>query len=129
MKTFILVRRDTMEIVSPKKFDSFDNARIERHRMEIANPDVIIDIFVKTGFQAGDKVKFNEETKKKFRTWLKRKDNCGRRRFCEALKQFDLDGYFTVIGMGDSITGDPMSVILEEMPDWYFHSNEFVRGE
>lgn len=44
MKTFILVRRDTMEIVSPKKFDSFDDARIERHKMEIANPDVIIDI-------------------------------------------------------------------------------------
>ena len=74
MKTFILVRRDTNEIVSSKKFDSFDDARIERHKMEIANPDVIIDIFVKTGFQVGDKVKFNEETKKKFRTWLKTKD-------------------------------------------------------
>lgn len=44
MKTFILVRRDTMEIVSSKKFDSFDDARIERHKMEIANPNVIIDI-------------------------------------------------------------------------------------
>ena len=44
METFILVKRDTIEIVSPKKFDSFDDARIERHKMEIANPDVIIDI-------------------------------------------------------------------------------------
>ena len=128
MKTFILVRRDTMEIVSSKKFDSFDDARIERHKMEIANPNVIIDIFVDTGFQVGDKVKFNEETKKKFQTWLKRKDNCGRIQFCEVLKQFDLDGYFTVIGIGDGI-GNGMRIILEEMPDWYFHSNEFVRDE
>ena len=44
MKTFILIRRDTKEIASSKKFDSFDDARIERHKMEIANPDVIIDI-------------------------------------------------------------------------------------
>lgn len=129
MKTFILVRRDTNEIVSSKKFDSFDDARIERHKMEIANPDVIIDIFVKTGFQVGDKVKFNEETKKKFRTWLKRKDNYGRGRFCEELKQFDLDGYFTVIGMDDEIIDDPMRVKLKEMPDWYFNLNEFVREE
>lgn len=129
MKKFILVRRDTMEIVSSEKFDSFDDARIERHKMEIANPNVIIDIFVNTGFQVGDKVKFNEETKKKFRTWLERKDNCGRKQFCEVLKQFDLDGYFTVIDMGDKIIDDPMRVVLEEMPDWYFNSNEFVRGE
>ena len=128
MKTFILVRRDTMEIVSSKKFDSFDDARIERHRMEIANPNVIIDIFVNTSFQVGDKVKLNEETKKKFQTWLKRKDNCGRKQFCEVLKQFDLDGYFTIIGIGDGI-GNDMRIILEEMPDWYFHSNEFVREE
>lgn len=129
MKTFILVRRDTMEIVSSKKFDSFDDARIERHKMEIANPDVIIDIFVNTSFQVGDKVKLNEETKKKFQTWLKRNDNCGRKKFCEVLKQFDLDSYFTVIGIGDEIMDDPNRVILEEMPDWYFHSNEFVREE
>lgn len=128
MKTFILVRRDTMEIVSSKKFDSFDDARIERRKMEIANPNVIIDIFVNTSFQVGDKVKFNEETKKKFQTWLKEKDNCGRIQFCEELKQFDLDGYFTVIGIDDGI-GDDMRIILEEMRGWYFHSNEFVREE
>lgn len=46
MKKFILVRRDTMEIVSPEEFDSFDEARIERHKMEIANPDIIIDIMI-----------------------------------------------------------------------------------
>ena len=128
MKTFILVRRDTLDIVSSNKFDSFDDARIERHKMEIANPNVIIDIFVNTDFQVGDKIKFNEETKKKFRTWLERKDNCGRKQFCEVLKQFDLDGYFTVIGIADGIAND-MRIILEEMPDWYFHSNEFVREE
>ena len=44
MKTFILVRRDTKEIVSSEKFDSLDDARIERHKLEIANPDIIIDI-------------------------------------------------------------------------------------
>lgn len=129
MKTFILVRHDTMEVVSSKKFDSFDDARIERYKMEIANPDVIIDIFVNANFQVGDKVKLNEETKNKFRTWLKKKDNCGRKQFCEVLKQFDLDGYFTVIGIGDGITDDHMRVILKEMPDWYFQSNEFVREE
>lgn len=47
MKTFILVKRDTMEVASPKKFNSFDDARIERHKMEIANTDVIIDIIEK----------------------------------------------------------------------------------
>ncbi len=129
MKTFILVRRDTKEIVSSKKFDSFDDARIERHKMEIANPNVIVDIFINTDFQVGDKVKFNEETKKKFQTWLERKDNCGRKQFCEVLKQFDLDGYFTVIGIADGIGNDSNRVILEEIPDWYFHSNEFVRVE
>ena len=125
MKTFILVRRDTMEIVSSKKFDSFDDARIERHKMEIANPNVIIDIFTNIDFQVGNKVKFNEKTKKKFRTWLKRIDNCGRKKFCEVLKQFDIDGYFTVIAEG--IGNDPMRITLAEMPDWYFHSNDFVR--
>lgn len=129
MKTFILVRLDTMEIVSSKKFDSFDDARIERHKMEIANPDVIIDIFVKSGFQVGDKVKFNEETKKRFQTWLKGKDYFGRKEFCEKLKQFDLDGYFTVIGVGDEIIDSSMSVKLKEMPGWYFISSEFVREE
>jgi len=44
MKKFILIRRGTMEIVSPKRFNSYNDARIERHKMEIANPDVIIDI-------------------------------------------------------------------------------------
>lgn len=77
--------------------------------------------------QIGDKIKFNEETKKKFRTWLKRKDNCGRKRFCEELKQFDLDGYFTVTS--NDIDDDLMRVRLKEMPDWYFHVNEFVREE
>ena len=129
MKTFILVRRDTLEIVSSKKFDSFDDARIERHKMEIANPNVIIDILVDTSFHVGDKVKFNEETKKKFQTWLKGKDNCGRKQFCEMLKQFDVDGYFTVIGIGDGIIDPRERVILEEIPDWYFSSNEFVRGK
>jgi len=46
MKKFILVRRDTMKIVSPEEFDSFDEARIERHKMEIANPGVIVDIMI-----------------------------------------------------------------------------------
>ena len=76
-----------------------------------------------------DKVKFNEETKKKFRIWLKRKDNCGRERFCRELKQFDLDGYFTVIGFGYGIGNDSLRITLEEMPDWYFGSSEFVREE
>lgn len=44
MNKFILVRRDTMERVSNVVYDSFDDARIERHRMEIKNPNVIIDI-------------------------------------------------------------------------------------
>ena len=28
------------------KYDSFDDARIDRHKMEIKNPDVIIDIII-----------------------------------------------------------------------------------
>ena len=48
MKRFVLVRRDTMKVVSSEKFNSFEDARIERHKMEIANPDVIIDILVDT---------------------------------------------------------------------------------
>ena len=73
------------------------------------------------------KVKFNEETKKKFRDWLKKEGNYGRGQFCKELKQFDLDGYFTVIGMGDyiGITCDPMRVKLKEMPTWYFSLDEF----
>ena len=46
MKKFILVRRDNLERVSNVVYDSFDDARIERHRMEIKNPDVIIDIMI-----------------------------------------------------------------------------------
>lgn len=45
-KKFILVRRDNSKPVSDKKYDSFDDARIDRHKMEIKNPDVIIDIKV-----------------------------------------------------------------------------------
>lgn len=41
---FILVSRDNLERVSDVVYDSFDDARIERHRMEIKNPNVIIDI-------------------------------------------------------------------------------------
>lgn len=124
---YILVRRGTMEIISSKRFDSLDDAKIERHKMEIAHPDVFIDILFTTDFQVGDKVKFNEETKKKFRTWLETKYNCGREQFCKELKQFDLDGYFTVIG--NKIDNDPMRVTLKEMPDWYFDLSEFVKGK
>lgn len=73
MKTFILVRRDTMEIVSSEKFNSFDDARIERHKMEIANPDVIIDIFVNTNFQVGDKSKIKRRNQKEISNLVKRK--------------------------------------------------------
>ena len=44
MKKFILVRRDNLERVSDVVYNSFDDARIERHKMEIKNPNVIIDI-------------------------------------------------------------------------------------
>ena len=72
------------------------------------------------------KVKFNEKTKNKFRAWLKKEGNYGRKEFCEELKQFDLDGYFTVIGVGnDEIIDGSMSVKLKEMPSWYFDSSEF----
>lgn len=69
-------------------------------------------------FKVGDKVKFNEETKKKFREWLNDKNYCGREIFCKELKNFDLNGYFTIIRAGESLS-------LKEMPDWYFDTSEF----
>ena len=78
-------------------------------------------------FQVGDKVKFNEETKKKFQIWLESKDNRGHELFCREIKQFDLNGYFTVAGIDDGIGNDSMRIILKELPEWYFGSSEFIK--
>lgn len=73
-----------------------------------------------------DKVRFNEETKNKFREWLNDKDYCGRKNFCKELKNFDLDGCFTVIRIGEPFLSlSNCRVTLEEMPDWYFDTGEF----
>jgi hypothetical protein len=45
-KKFILIRRDNLKSVSEKVYISFNDARIDRHKMEIKNPDLIIDIKV-----------------------------------------------------------------------------------
>lgn len=70
--------------------------------------------------RVGDKVKFNNKTKRKFSHWLNDEDYCGREDFCKELKRFDLDGCFTIVDI------DGKSVTLLEMPDWYFELSEFI---
>lgn len=77
-------------------------------------------------FKVCDKVRFNEETKNKFREWLNDKDYCGREDFCKELKSFDLDGYFTIIGIEEPFFSlSNCRVQVKEMPDWYFDTGEF----
>jgi DNA repair exonuclease SbcCD nuclease subunit len=78
--------------------------------------------------KAGDKVKFNEETKKLYLSWINAPDHKGRHIFCNALLNAGgVDSEFTVRAVSKIHSNDEetFEIILNEMPGWYFSANEF----
>lgn len=78
--------------------------------------------------KAGDKVKFNEEIKKLYLSWINAPDYKGRYCFCnELLNAGGLNSEFTVKAVLKIHSNDEetFEVTLTEMPGWYFRSNEF----
>lgn len=70
----------------------------------------------------GDKVKFNEETKKQYMSWMSAPDHCGRSVFCKELRKAGgVDGEFIVKAVFPK-TGQ---VALKDLAGWYFGLCEF----
>ena len=83
--------------------------------------------------EAGDKVKFKEETKKLYLSWINAPDYRGRYYFCNALLNAGgLDSEFTVkavskshLNYKDKKAVEEVEVTLNEMPGWFFNITEF----